>query len=168
MAVIKSEEITERDNTPGQKRDVGLLGSRNRVIKGTFDFNVTNLPQADALLMCTLPVQARVHVIRYRSKGVNASNTHPGLYDRAGNAVNVTAYANDNAISGFGDEGTDLAFEERSIDKIQDQVWQDAGLSADPTKDPMANVADFTLGLRANSAAITQGKLSWEVEYSID
>jgi hypothetical protein len=56
--------------------------------------------------------------------------------------------------------GIEVAFEARNIDKIENLVWQDAGLTADP-----GGVLDIAATLTAAAAAA--GTLSFLVDYTV-
>lgn len=83
-----------------------------------------------------------------------------GLYlSNGGAVVDVDAYASAQSLATAITVGTNIAYEARNIDKIENLIWQDAG----QTKDPGVYY-DLTLTLTA--AAGSAGTVSVEVYYA--
>jgi hypothetical protein len=78
-----------------------------------------------------------------------------------GAVVADTAYASAQAISSAIVTGTNIAFQNRSIAKIAQSVWQDAGLAADPKL-----AYDICMILQAGTTAA--GNVGIEMVYAAD
>jgi hypothetical protein len=113
-----------------------------------------------------LPVHSSwsIKAIRlYNDAITSMSSADLGLYTSAATpaVVDVDAYASAVTLaSARTDVPIDLAFEARNITGVNNRVWQDAGLTADP------NVW-YYLAFTSNSDPSAQGDVTLIVEYTV-
>lgn len=90
---------------------------------------------------------------------ITSSAADVGLYlSNGGAVVDVDAYASAQSLATAITVGSNIAFEARNIDKIENAIWQDAGQSKDP-----GVYYDITLTLTA--AATAAGTVTMEIDY---
>jgi hypothetical protein len=114
---------------------------------------------------------ARVHsswriseILKYSDAITGGTAFEVGLHQTAANGgavVDADAYASAVNLTSADTTGTNLAFEARNIDKIQNRVWQDAGLTSDPNRYYDLTMTGTTVGTAAGTVAL-------EVRYVIE
>jgi|TARA_R100000700_G_C3154815_1_gene132385 hypothetical protein len=143
-----------------------LTGSM-RVACGTIALASGDLSASDTVMLAPVPTNAAVISIKLFNDDLDSGSTNTcdvGLYTSDGN---VTAKDDDCYASAITDlraavtTGTEVAFEARDINKMGQQVWQDAGESSDP-------VDQYFIGLKFDAAGDTGGDLSFIVTYVVD
>lgn len=167
MGTLQSQDITDLKASPPKLIPVGRLGGRIRVAAGTLEAAVGDLDAADIFLLARLPTIARVVSIVLWMDDMTSGATL---------TFDVELYNLDGTIKGAGDHygtaavnasspvnGSEVAFEARNIDKMGQQVWQDAGDAADP-----GGYYDLGLTVAASSATLAPGTISWRVLYTVD
>lgn len=160
---VKSSLIINRDAAPRVMNHVTLDGGRVRSKCGTVE--ITNGDSiASIFRLFSLPSNARLKRLTIYCDAVTSAAADFGLYDTTNNGaavVAVGAYATAQSLASANIAGIEVAFEARNIDKINNRVWQDAGLSADPTK-------EFDVCATLTAAAAASGTLSFDAEYVVD
>lgn len=165
MAVVnvKSGLITNRDASPRTLNSAALESGRVRSKCGTVE--VTNGDSIGSTFrLCSVPSNARVRSIRLYCDAITSAAADVGLYQTTENSsavVDADAYGSAVSIASANATGIEVAFEARNIDKIANRVWQDAGLSADPTR-------EYDIVATLTAAATATGTLSFDVEYVVD
>lgn len=159
MAVVNTlgANITKLDASPIQNIDAALSGGKVR-------------SQADAVAIAagdddtsTFRV-GRVHS-SWRVAAINRRNTaitdgtdfNVGLYETAENggaAVDDNCYADAISLATAATSPVDDSFEARSVASIQNRVWQDAALTADPNKYYDVVYTGVTVGTVAGTLAV--------------
>lgn len=165
MAVVdvKSQQITNRDAVPRTINPVTIAGGRVRSASATVE--VTNGDSiASIFRMVTVPSNARVRTIKLFCDAITSAAADIGLYQTTANGgavLDVDAYATAQTIATANLVGIECAFEVRNIDKINNRVWQDGGLTADPAR-------DYDICFTLTAAATATGTVSIDVEYVVD
>jgi hypothetical protein len=139
-----------------------LQGGTRMQARGTFEIaNPQNI--GSVFRFCQVPTNATINSIRLFCDAITSAAADVGLYrstENGGAVVDVDAYASAQTIATANVVGIEVAFEARNIDKIENLVWQDAGLTADP-----GGVLDIAATLTAASTAA--GTLSFLVDYTV-
>lgn len=142
----------------------GRIEGRKRTINGTIALESTDLGAADIVLLAPLPTAARVVSIKLYSDDLDSGSTNTcdvGLYRLDGTAKDDDCYASAiTTLRSAGSTGTEVAFEARDINKMGQQVWQDAGDTSDPG-------GQYYLALTFDAAGNQAGDLSFKVEYIV-
>jgi len=165
MAVVdvKSVLLTNRDTVPRTTNHVVNDGARVR--SKAFRVEVTNGDSiASKFRLCDIPSNARINSFRVFCDAITSAAADFGLYQTTGNGgavVDADAYASAQTIATANKLGIEVMFEQRDIDQVENRVWQDAGLSADPFR-------DFDIVATLTAAATASGTLSGIVEYVLD
>lgn len=121
---------------------------------------------ADGEVYCMLPIHSSwsVKAIRVYNDAITSGTSYDlGLYSSAATpaVVDVDAYASAVDMSSARTSAPiDLAFEARNITGINNRVWQDAALTADP------NVW-YYLAFTANTVGSAQGDITIVLEYTV-
>lgn len=104
----------------------------------------------------------RITSIKMFCDAITSGAGDVGLYHPAnrssGAVVDADAYASAASIASASAVGIELAYEARNVDKVQNQVWQDAGLTSDPGQ-------WYDLVMTLTAATTAAGTLSFEVSY---
>jgi hypothetical protein len=165
MAVVntKSTLITNADATPVVKSDAGLGGGLLHVAMATVEVAAAD-DNNSVYRFARLPSNARVVSMRVFCDAITAGTDYNvGLYQTAANGgavVDDNCYADAVDLSSAITTGTEIAFEGRGIELIGQQVWADAGLSADSNTEYDVCATGITVG----SAA---GTISLAVAYTV-
>jgi hypothetical protein len=146
---------------------VHQLAGSMRVACGTIALAAGDLSAGDTVMLAPVPTNAAVISIKIFCDDLDSGTTNTcdvGLYTSDGE---VTAKDDDAYASAITDlrgaitVGLEVAFEARDINKMGQQVWQDAGLSADPNE-------QYFIGLKFDAAGDTAGDFSFIITYVVD
>lgn len=165
MAVVdvKSTLLTNRDATPRTINPVINDGARLRTKVATVE--VTNGDSIGSTFrLFSIPSNARVVSLRVLCDAITSAAADIGLYQTTANGgavVDADAYASAQTIASANKLGIECAFEQRDVDKVANRVFQDAGLSTDPTR-------DYDIVATLTAAATATGTLSVVLEYAVD
>lgn len=166
MAVVNTKGVilTNIDAVPSVHPDVTINGARQRAIVDT-----VSVAAADD--DTSVYRFARVHsswcipsIILFFDGITGGTSFDVGLYqiaENGGAVVDADAYGSAINLSSANTTGLQVAFEARDIIKIQNRVWQDAGLSADPN-------LYYDVALTANTVGTAQGDIAMHLTYLID
>jgi hypothetical protein len=167
MAVVntKSAYVTALDAAaPQDKVLVTLAGGRVREVAGTVEVAAAD-DDTSVFRLVRVPSNAKiVGIYLYNDALTSGTSYDLGLYQTAANGgavVDVDAYASALDLSSARVAPLECSFEARNIDKIQNLVWEDAGLSADPSR-------LYDIALTANTVGSAAGTISLRVLYVID
>jgi hypothetical protein len=165
MAVVNvlSPLITNRDATPRTINPVTTDGARMRTKVARVE--VTNGDSiASTFRLFSIPSNARVHGLKLFCDAITSAAADVGLYQTTANGgavVDADAYASAQTIATANKLGIEVAFEQRDIDKAEQRVWQDAALTADPTR-------EYDIVATLTAAATATGTLVAMLEYAVD
>ena len=166
MAVVNTlaSNLVNLDSTPPVIPAVSVNGSRCRAIVDTVSVAAAD----DDTSVYRL---ARIHsswiipfILVFNDAITNGTSYDLGIYQTAENGgavVSAQAYASAVTMASASTVGVNLAFEARDITKINNRVWQDAGLSADSNR-------FYDLGLGATTVGTVQGDISVFLQYLSD
>lgn len=135
VANTKSTIVTNADSSPKIMTPVQLSGGRVRGAVATVEVAAAD---DDTSVYRLFRVHSRWRLLSLRvfCDAITAGTVYDfGLYriaDDGGAVVDADAYASDVDLSSAITAGTEITFEARNIDKIANQIWQDAGATSDP------------------------------------
>lgn len=138
MAVVntKSRRVSLPEATPIKPQPAILSGADLRSIVGTVEIAAAD-DDTSVYRICRVHSSWCIQSIRAFCDAITGGTDYDvGLYQTAENGgavVLVNAYA-DTITLATALNGLEVAYENRNIDKIENRVWQDAGLSADPNR----------------------------------
>jgi hypothetical protein len=166
MAVIKSDLVTNADDLDTQN-DAGHYG-HEKVI--TAHDAAAILADNDVVLMCEVPVNARIHSIRMWSDDLGTTgDLNLGFYPGPGSGVSISADSNavdEDALATAIDvnaaalANVEQRFEVKAIETINQKAWELAGLSSEP------DYATFYLAFTASEATTAAGDIVLVVRHS--
>ena len=120
----------------------------------------------DTVTLVRIPSNARIVSIKLFNDDLDSgTNTAPnlGLYHKDGTLIVEDCYASAIAdLQTANVVGKELAFEARDINKINNFVWEDAGLASDPQKQ-----VDLVLTQTASVGGAQAGDISVHVIYTV-
>ncbi len=168
MTTKNTTLISNYEAKPLVASPLGKLGGTQQVIQDSVACLTTDLEAADIIMLAPVPSNARVSSIRLAADDLDGDSTptlafNLGLYTSGGVLVDADAYASAITLGQAATAHTEYAFEARGIEKTGQQVWQDAGASADPG-------GYYYLALTVSTVAATPaaGDIAFIVEYAID
>jgi hypothetical protein len=154
--------LLNRDAVPRTINPATNDGARVQSKAGTVEIiNADSI--ASTIRLCAIPSNARINSIRLFCDAITSAAADIGLYQTTANGgavVDVDAYATAQSLATANVLGIEVAFEARNIDRIAQRVWQDAGLTADTTR-------EYDLVATLTAAATATGTLSFIVEYCV-
>ncbi|MDR3418691.1 MAG: hypothetical protein P4L83_21165 [Nevskia sp.] len=165
MSVVNklSALVTNHNASPMVQNAVTVEGGRRREI--VTSVAIANGDNATSTYrLCRLMSHWRVSSIHVFNTAVTGAAINLGLSRTVadgGAAVAATAYASAQSIATASALGVESAFQNRTVDKIAQSVWADAGAAADTRL-----AYDLVATLSADAAAA--GTLSVRVIYVID
>lgn len=165
MAVVNvlSPLLTNRDAVPRTINPVTNDGARLRTKVATVE--VTNGDSIGSTFrLCSVPSNARVESILVLCDAITSAAADIGLYQTTANGgavVDADAYASAQTIATANKLGIECAYEARDINKVENRVWQDAGLTADSKR-------DYDIVATLTAAATATGTLSAIIRYAQD
>jgi len=165
MAVvnIKSLNVQNADSAVQTLNPVHLAGAKKYSIVANAAIAAAD-DDGSTIRLCRVHSSWRLTSVLLYNEAIAASAGWTlGLYRTAadgGAAVAAACYATALAATAASLSGTQLIFNQptRTIDKIGQQVWQDAGLAADPN-------LWYDLTFVCTTAGTAAGKIAVEVEY---
>lgn len=164
MSTKNSTLIANREAEPTVANPTQELHGRKRIAQGTIALATTDIEAADVIMLAAVPSNASITSIKIASDDLDSGTTlscDVGLYTTAGVAEDDDCYASDVTDWRAATALTEYAFEARNINLCGQQVWEDAGLSADDGK---AHYVAITVDAAGNTA----GDIAFQIEYVID
>ena len=165
MAVVnvKSALLTNRDAVPRQLNQAANDGARVRSKAGTVEAaNGDSI--GSTYRFCSVPSNARINSIRVFCDAITSGAMDIGLYQTTANGGAVllaTAYATAQSIASANVTGIECMFEAKDIANVANRVYQDGGLTTDPTR-------EYDIVGTLTAAAAAAGTISMIVEYCVD
>jgi len=160
---VLSPLITNRDATPRTINPVLTDGARLRTKTAVVE--VTNGDSIGSTFrLFSVPSNARVVGLKLFCDAITSATADVGLYQTTTNGsavVDADAYASAQTIATANKLGIEVAFEARDVDKAANRVWQDGGLTADPTR-------EYDIVATLTAAATASGTLVASLEYALD
>ncbi|CAB4166336.1 hypothetical protein UFOVP843_23 [uncultured Caudovirales phage] len=163
VVTVRSTIITNAIASPPVQNPVTQDGARQRSAAGVA--TVTNGDSiASIFKLVRVPSMARLQSLRLFNAAITSGAGNLGLYRTDGDGaavVSVACYASAISIASATTTGTELLFSARTIDKLTNQVWQDAGLTADPR-------LFYDICLTLTAAAAATGLIALDLSYCVD
>lgn len=160
---VSGTNVGNLDAAPPVVNDVTLMGARVRSQVETVE--VTNGDSIGSTYrLGRIPSNATVLSIRLYCDAITGAAADIGLYQTAANggaAVDADAYGSAVSIATASTTGTEVAFEQRNVDRVRNKVWNDAGLAAD-------SIRHYDLVATLTAAATATGTLSAVIHYAVD
>ena len=160
---LSGTNVGNLDAAPPVVNDVTLMGARVRSQVETVE--VTNGDSIGSTYrLGRIPSNATVLSIRLYCDAITGAAADIGLYQTAANggaAVDADAYGSAVSIATASTPGTEVAFEQRNVDRVRNKVWNDAGLAAD-------SIRHYDLVATLTAAATATGTLSAVIHYAVD
>ena len=166
MANAKTSLVTNEDAQPVVFNHVGVNGARVRTIMATFTSQASG-SAGDTYVIAKLHPEWRINHIWVTNEAATSTNVDIGLVsDSSATAISdaATACYADNLTfaSARTTAPADAAFATRTIDKIGQQVYQDAG-HTEATK-----LNEYYLCVKAVAALGNSKKVSINVQFTTD
>jgi len=136
MAVVntKSTAVTNADATPPVMNDLNIAGGRLREIVATVEVAVADT-DLSVYRLARVHSSWRISAIQiFNDTNASGTDFNLGLYATAadgGAVVDDNVYGDAISMASARVVPLDATFEIRGIEKIEQEVWQDAGLSSD-------------------------------------
>jgi len=130
-----------------------------RVAQGTVALAAGDSTDNDIVMLAPIPSNASIASLKIASDALGGSCTfNVGLYQTNGTVVDEDVYA-----TLVADEGamTDVRTEAANINTIGQQVWEDAGASADPG-------GYYYVAVTFSATGGTAGDMSYIIEYVVN
>lgn len=166
MAVVNtSGAITTQLDAPQPTRvDTAALRGRKRIVTDFATVGTTDSATSTYRLgrVNSSDLVTSLKLFNVAQAGFTSASI--GLYQTAmngGAVVAVACYALNISLASASTIGTELAFAVRTLDKSQQKVWADAGLTADPLR-------QYDIVLTANTIAAVGGLIMIQTEVEID
>ena len=165
MANVNTTLITNFEADPQVANAVQELHGVKRVAQGTIALASGDLSASDTVMLAPVPTNASITSIKLFNDDLDSGSTitcDVGIFNTSATAVDDDAYAS--AITDLRaavTTGTEVAFEARDINKMGNKVWEDAGVSSDPS-------GYYYIGLTFDAAGDTAGDLSFIIEYIVN
>lgn len=160
---VSGTNVGNLDAAPPVVNDVTLMGARVRSQVETVE--VTNGDSIGSTYrLGRIPSNATVLSIRLYCDAITGAAADIGLYQTAANggaAVDADAYGSAVSIATASTTGTEVAFEQRNVDRVRNKVWNDAGLAAN-------SIRHYDLVATLTAAATATGTLSAVIHYAVD
>jgi len=165
MANVNTSLISNFEATPQVKNAAHELHGVKRVAQGSIALASGDLSATDTVMLAPVPSNASITSIKIFNDDLDSGSTitaDVGVFNTSVEAQDDDAYAS--AITDLRaavTTGTEVAFEARDINKMGQQVWEDAGASSDPG-------GHYYIGLTFDAAGNTAGDLSFIIEYVVN
>jgi expansin (peptidoglycan-binding protein) len=130
-----------------------------RVAQGTVALAAGDSTDNDIVMLAPIPSNASITALKIASDALGGTCTfNVGLYQTNGTVVDEDVYA-----TLVADEGamTDVRTEAANINTIGQQVWEDAGASADPG-------GYYYVAVTFSATGGTAGDMSYIIEYVVN
>ena len=168
MAVVKSNIITTADDLDSQI-ERGLSNTSLKVAQARYTASGA-IADNDVILMCEIPVEAKIHSIRMWSDDLGTTgDLNLGFYPGPGSGVSISA-ATDAVdedcigtaidVNAAATANVEVRFETDDFVTLDDKAWEIAGLSSRP------DYHTFYLAFTASEATTAGGDLALIVNYS--
>lgn len=170
MGTLYSAEITNLRNSPPGMAESDDLGGHLRVATGFLAVGTADIDAGDILVMTRLPSNASIKSIVLYNTDVDADATPTiaadvGLYLPDGTAVDVDLYADGvTTLQAANLTGSDVRFQDAStalVSDINNKIWEDLGLTADPHLS-----YDLAITIATVAATAAAGTVAWKIEYT--
>jgi hypothetical protein len=138
MANVKAVGLTIADNIAnGSSTTMGNQTSSGGLLKCQVDSVECSALSAvgNTFRLARVPSNASIVMLKLSNDATTAGAVDIGLYKTAkdgGAVVDADAYASAHSTATATSSWPNQAYEARNVDKVRNEVWQDAGLSADP------------------------------------
>lgn len=171
MTHFSSTQVTNAIADPTVKTDVSKWQGRKRTLSG--GMVLPTVVATDTLNLAKIPGNAAVQAIDVFAVGtITALLADVGLLDALGAVVNTgseDAYAAAADMEQAAGVGPNLAFNNRTPEKMGQRVWQDAGFTVDPMNLQANPVRDFYIGLTFTTVTtVSATNIGWEILFTID
>ncbi len=176
MSTAYGVNTTIINNDDGTKAEGGSVGGSVRCFMDTIAAGTSDIGAADVIHMADLPSNAKILSIKIFNDDLDSGSTitaDVGLYNGAtkftvgGTTYDAGAVIDDDCyasaitdLRGAVTTGTEVAFEARDINAVNNFLWEDAGLSEDPRR-------PFRLCLTTDAAGDTAGDITVIVQYMV-
>lgn len=166
MATFKATDVSNLDASPPIPANVGKLGGRVRIAKGTHEIT-TAYATSDILVIARLPWNARIDSFQMGWDDLGTTATFDlGWYYPDGTVGDIDEFASA-LVGGTATVMTEQLFEAAAtdLDRMGKTLWEFAGLSTMPqTFNSMVDIA-LTFSTVSSPSA---GTISWRITYTID
>lgn len=158
MAVVntKSTTITNADASPAVHTPGNKAGNKKRFHGETAEIAAGD-DDTSVVRLVRVHTSDVLSALKLSNDAISGStDIDVGLYDTAANGgavIDADCYADGIALTSAG-ANTDLTFSARAIEKIGQQVWQDAGLTSDPKKFVDVCLTGNTIGTAAGTVSL--------------
>jgi hypothetical protein len=166
MAVVNltGSVTTQLDSSPAVRVDTAPLRGRKRIVTdfvtvGTSD-NATSTYRLGRVFSADLVTSLKL----FNVAQTGFTSATVGLYQTAvngGGALAAACYATGISLASGTTTGTELAFAVRTLDKSQQKVWADGGLTAD-------SLRQYDIVLTATTIGTAGGLVMLQTEVVID
>ena len=159
MTTKNSTLVANFEASPQVASDAHELHGVVRVAQGTVALAAGDSTDNDIVMLAPIPSNASITSLKIGSDTLGGTCTfNVGLYQTNGTVVDEDVYA-----TLVADEGalTDVRTEAADINTIGQQVWQDAGASADPG-------GYYYVAVTFSATGGTAGDMSYIIEYVVN
>lgn len=163
MGVVntKSTNVSNADSTPVKRTKALLAGGRLRSIVAQVEV-ASGDDDTSVYRIARVWSGWSIRSIKKFTDAITSGTSYDfGLYETAENGgavVDADAYASGVDLSSADVAGGEVAYEARNIDNMGEQVWQDAGKTADTKR-------WYDLCLLANTVGSANGTIAVEIQY---
>jgi hypothetical protein len=165
MANVNTTLVSNFEALPQIANNAHELHGVKRVAQGTIALDVSaNFQSGDVVFLAPIPTNASITSIQIANDDLDSGSTvtfDVGLYDSEDVAVDADCYVDGStafrAAAGF----TEYRFSALDINTAGQQIWEDAGASANPG-------GFYYLAITAAANADTDGDVSFIVEYVVN
>src|SRR6056300_1110553 len=159
MTTKNTTLVSNFEATPQVITEAHSLHGVLRVAQGTVALAAGDSTDNDIVMLAPIPSNASIASLKIASDALGGSCTfNVGLYTTGGTVVDEDVYA-----TLVADEGamTDVRTEAANINTIGQQVWEDAGASADPG-------GYYYVAVTFSATGGTAGDMSYIIEYVVN
>ena len=159
MTTKNTTLVANFEASPQVASDAHELHGVVRVAQGTVALAAGDSTDNDIVMLAPIPSNASITSLKIASDALGGSCTfNVGLYQTNGTVVDEDVYA-----TLVADEGamTDVRTEAANINTIGQQVWEDAGASADPG-------GYYYVAVTFSATGGTAGDMSYIIEYVVN
>ena len=140
--------------------DTRIAGATVKECVATFEVGAKDV--GSIYRVCRLPAHARIKKIKYYCDAMTGGPIDIGLYPiNSSTALDDDCYANNAVVTAALTTGEqNRRFHTLDIDKIENKLWQDAGVATEPIRGTL-----YDLCVTTSTAVTVGGTLSMSVEY---
>lgn len=167
MAVTKSDVVTNADDLDTQNES----NQNSRLISVAAHEAASALSDNDVILMMEIPVDARIPSLKFAADDLGTTGTlNVGFYPGPGSGVTISAdtdAVDEDALATAIDVNTaataqtEIRYEVKAIETINQKAWELAGLSSRP------DYGTFYIALTAAAATTAAGDVTLELTYTV-